>query len=939
MPRSRASTRASPATSRCSSPISSTRHSRSRRPDAGPSAAAPTGAHDMYFDEFKHQLPDIDPAETDDWMASLDQVVDQEGEMRARFLIYKLLKRARQLQIGLPPLTQTRYINTISPEQEPYFPGDEVLERRIRRLIRWNAVAMVLRANNRFAGIGGHLATYASAATLYEVGFNHFFQGKDAERSGDQVFYQGHAAPGIYARAFLEGRLSVEQLDNFRRETGPGPGLSSYPHPRLMPEFWEFPTVSMGLGPISAVYQARYNRYLQNRGLADTSASRVWAFLGDGETDEPESLGALHVAAREGLDNLTFVVNCNLQRLDGPVRGNGKIIQELEAVFRGSGWNVIKVIWAREWDDLLARDVDGALVEKMNNTLDGEFQKYSVAGGAYIREHFFGPDPRLRKLVDHLSDDDLAKLRRGGHDYRKVYAAYKAAVESKGAPTVILAKTVKGWTLGSGVEARNITHQAKKLNEAELKIFRDRIQLPIPDAKLKDAPYYHPGPDSEEVQYLRERRKALGGFVPRRIVRKAPLPKPAATVDQEFAAGSDTAVSTTMVFTRILRNLIRDKELGPRIVPIIPDEARTFGMDPLFKEVGIYAALGQRYEPVDSDLVLSYREAVDGQVLEEGITEAGSVASFQAAATSYASHAFPMIPFYIFYSMFGFQRTGDQIWELADARGRGFLMGATAGRTTLTGEGLQHDDGHSHILASTIPNLRQYDPAFAYELAAVVRDGIERMYHDGQDVFYYVTLYNENYAQPKKPADVDDGIIRGIYRFASAPDLGPKAHRARLVGSGSILQQVIAARDLLAEQVGIAAEVYSAPSFPLLRRDALEAERINRLDPKATPRVPYVASVLGPDGGPIVAATDWMKALPDMVARWLPPYYVSLGTDGFGRSDTREALRSLFEIDAPHIAAAALSELARCGAMPADKVAKTMATLDVDPAKVDPAAI
>jgi len=893
----------------------------------------------MTFDEFKHQLPDIDEAETREWLESFDQLVAQEGESRARFLVYKLLKRARQLHVGLPPLTQTRYINTISPEQEPFFPGDEQIEHRIRRIIRWNAVAMVLRANTRFAGIGGHLATYASAASLYEVGFNHFFRGKDGDSAGDQIFYQGHAAPGMYARAFLEGRLSEDQLDHFRRETVPGQGLSSYPHPRLMPDFWEFPTVSMGLGPISAIYQARYNRYLQNRGLLDTANSRVWAFLGDGETDEPESLGALHVAAREGLDNLTFVVNCNLQRLDGPVRGNGKIIQELEAVFRGSGWNVIKVVWAREWDGLLARDVDGVLVEQMNNTLDGEFQKFSVAGGAYIREHFFGPDPRLRKLVDHLSDDDLAKLRRGGHDYRKVYAAYKAATESIGAPTVILAHTVKGWTLGAGVEARNITHQAKKLSEAELRIFRDRLELPIPDGKLKDAPYYHPGPDSEEVQYLRERRKALGGMLPKRIVRAKPLPKPAATIDAEFAAGSDTAVSTTMVFTRILRNLIRDKELGPRIVPIIPDEARTFGMDPLFKEVGIYAQLGQRYEPVDSDLVLSYREARDGQVLEEGITEAGSMASLQAAATSYASHGFPVIPFYIFYSMFGFQRTGDQIWALADARGRGFMMGATAGRTTLAGEGLQHDDGHSHVLAQTVPNVRAYDPAFAYELAAVIRDGIERMYHLGEDVFYYVSLYNENYAQPRKAEGIDEGIIRGIYRFAEAPDLGPKAQRARLVGSGAILQQVIAARDLLADKAGIAAEIYSAPSFPLLRRDGLEAERWNRLHPEERPRVPYVSTVLGPDGGPIVAATDWMKAVPDMVARWLPPYYVPLGTDGFGRSDTREALRSLFEIDPPHIAAAALAELGRCGAMAPGKVAKAMLTLGIDAAKLDPTAL
>jgi pyruvate dehydrogenase E1 component len=891
----------------------------------------------MYFDEFKHQLPDIDPNETEDWLTSLDQVVADEGEARARFIIYKLLKRARQLQVGLPPLTQTRYINTISPEQEPPFPGDEEMERRIRRLIRWNAVAMVLRANNSFSGIGGHLATYASAATLYEVGFNHFFRGKDAGGSGDQIFYQGHAAPGIYARAFLEGRLSVDQLDHFRRETG-GNGLSSYPHPRLMPDFWEYPTVSMGLGPISAIYQARFNRYLDNRGLLDTSNSRVWAFLGDGETDEPESLGALHVASREGLDNLTFVVNCNLQRLDGPVRGNGKIIQELESAFRGAGWNVIKVIWGREWDELLARDVDGLLVQKMNETLDGEFQKFSVAGGAYIREHFFGPDPRLGKLVEHLSDDDLSKLRRGGHDYRKVYAAYKAATEHTGAPTVILAHTVKGWTLGPGVEARNITHQAKKLNEAELRIFRDRLELPIPDETLKEAPYYHPGADSEEIAYLLERRRALGGPLPHRTVRAKPLPAPVPAVDAEFAAGSTTPVSTTMVFARILRNLIRDPELGPRIVPIIPDEARTFGMDPLFKEVGIYSALGQRYEPVDSDLVLSYREATDGQVLEEGITESGSMASFQAAGTSYATHGLAAIPFYIFYSMFGFQRTGDQMWAFGDARGRGFLMGATAGRTTLTGEGLQHDDGHTHILASTVPNVRAYDPAFAYELAAVVRDGIERMYGaKPEDVFYYITIYNENYAQAPKPAVTDEDVLRGIYRFAEAPELGRDAHPARLVGSGSILQQVLAARDLLAERFGVAAEVYSAPSFPLLRRDALETERWNRLHPDTkTPRVPYVSTILPPDGGPIVAATDWMKALPDMVSRWLPPHYLALGTDGFGRSGTREDLRRWFEIDPPHIAAATLVALVRCGAMPVEKAAKAIRELDIDPDKIDP---
>jgi pyruvate dehydrogenase E1 component len=746
----------------------------------------------------------------------------------------------------------------------------------------------------------------------------------------------------MYARAFLEGRLSEDQLDHFRRESVPGEGLSSYPHPRLMPDFWEFPTVSMGLGPISAVYQARFNRYLANRGLADTSQSRVWAFLGDGETDEPESLGALSIASREGLDNLTFVVNCNLQRLDGPVRGNGKIIQELESIFRGAGWNVIKVIWAREWDDLLARDTDGVLVNRMNETLDGEFQKFSVSGGAYIREHFFGPDPRLGKLVEHLTDDELAKLRRGGHDYRKVYAAYKAATEFSAGPTAILVHTIKGWTLGPGVEARNITHQAKKLSEQELRIFRDRLELPIPDAKLKEAPYYHPGPKSEEVEYLRERRRQLGGSLPKRVVRAKLFSAVAPTVDAEFAAGSPTPVSTTMVFARLLRNLIRDAELGPRIVPIIPDEARTFGLDPLFKEVGIYAALGQRYEPVDSELLLSYREATNGQVLEEGITESGSMASFQAAGTSYATNGLAMIPFYIFYSMFGFQRTGDQTWAFGDARGRGFMLGATAGRTTLTGEGLQHDDGHSHLLASTIPNIRAYDPAYAYELAAVIREGIERMYVRGEDVYYYVTLYNENYAMAPKPDGVDEGIIRGIYRFAGPPESiadDPKAQRVRLVGSGAILQQVLAAQALLAEKFGVAAEVYSAPSFQQLRRDALEVERWNRLHPAEPPRVPYVSQVLGPDGGPLVIATDWLKAVPDLVARWLPRDYVSLGTEGFGRSDTRENLRALFEIDPPAIAAAVLAQLARCGRLTTKRAASAILALGIDPDKLDPMAL
>ena len=916
-------------------------------------------APSMYFDEFKHQLPDIDPVETQEWLDSLDQIHSQEGDERARFLLYKLLKRARQLHVGLPPLTQTRYINTISPEQEPFFPGDEQLERRIRRLIRWNAVAMVLRANNRAPGIGGHLATYASAATLYEVGFNHFFRGKDDGASGDQIFFQGHAAPGIYARAFLEGRLTEENLDHFRQEALSGVGLPSYPHPRTLPDFWEFPTVSMGLGPIAAIYQARLNRYLANRGLADTSASRVWAFLGDGEMDEPESITALSLAAREGLDNLTFVINCNLQRLDGPVRGDGKIIQELEGLFRGAGWNVLKVIWGREWDDLLARDVEGVLVNKMNDTVDGEFQKYAVAGGAYIREHFFGSDPRLLRLVKYLSDDDLARLRRGGHDYRKVYAAYRAATEFRGGPSVVLAQTIKGYALGPGVEARNITHQAKKLSEAELRVFRDRLELPIPDDQLHDAPYYHPGPDSQEVRYMLERRRALGGPVPRRVVKAAPLPPPRAEVDAEFASGSEMAVSTTMAFGRLLRNLIRDPQIGRRIVPIVPDEARTFGLDPLFKEVGIYASGGQRYEPVDSDLVLSYREAVDGQVLEEGITEAGAVASLQAAATAYATHGEPLIPFYIFYSMFGFQRTGDQFWALADVRGRGFVMGGTAGRTTLMGEGLQHDDGHSHVLASVIPNVRAYDPAYAYELASIVREGIDRMYGHGEsrgdsrgeealaasshDVFYYITLYNENYSMPKRPADLtDEQIARGIYRLLEAPKLGKAARLAgdpvRLVGSGSILQQVVAARDLLAER-GIAAEVYSATSFQQLRVDGLAADRWNRLNPGQPPRVAHVAQVLPPDRGQIVIATDWIRAYPDLVAPWLPASRIVLGTDGFGRSDTREALRRLFAIDAPHIAAAALVGLAREGRIPVSDAEATIRELGVDASDPDPMAL
>ncbi len=886
------------------------------------------------FDQFKRQLPDIDPAETREWLDSLEELVQVAGPERARFILFRLLKKARQLQVGLPTLTQTRYINTISPEQEPYFPGDEEMEHRVRRMIRWNALAMVLRANTRFEGIGGHLSTYASAASLYEVGFNHFFRGSD-ETPGDQIFFQGHAAPGIYARAFLEGRLTEENLDHFRRESlTPGVGLSSYPHPRLMPGFWQFPTVSMGLGPMAAVYQARFNRYLAARGMTDTSAARVWGFLGDGEMDEPESIGALSLAAREGLDNLTFVINCNLQRLDGPVRGNGKIIQELEATFRGAGWNVIKVIWAREWDDLLARDKDGVLLNKMNEELDGDYQRLAIADGAYIREHFFGPDPRLRALVEHMSDEDLRKLRRGGHDYRKVYAAYAAAVAHTGAPTVILAKTVKGWALGPGIEGRNVTHQAKKLTADELKVFRDRLELPIPDDKLKDAPYYHPGPDAPEIQYMLERRAALGGVVPKRTYTAKPLPAAKADAFTDFFAGSDRPASTTSAFSRLIRNLVRDPEIGRRVVPIIPDEARTFGMDPLFKEVGIYNPLGQQYTPVDAELLLSYIEKKDGQLLEEGITEAGSMSSFQAAGTSYATWSEPVVPFYTFYSMFGLQRTGDQVWAFGDARGRGFMMGATAGRTTLTGEGLQHDDGHSHVLASTIPNILAYDPGFAYELAVIVREGMDRMYGErGEDVFYYITLYNENWVQPPKGDGVEEGVLRGLYRFREATG---GSRRVQLLASGPTLQQALRAQEMLAEQFDVAADVWSATSFQQLRNEALDVERWNRLHPDAEQRVPYVRSCLDPTDGPIVAATDYMKAVPDMVARWIDRPYTALGTDGFGRSDTREALRIHFEVNAEHIAYAALHGLCLDGKSTPDELKRAIAELGIDPERVNP---
>ena len=885
---------------------------------------------------FKRQLPDSDPTETREWLEALDGVVEAQGRERADFLMRRVLKRARQLSVGLPGLVQSRYINTISPEQEPAFPGNEDMELRIRRIIRWNAAAMVVRANGKFAGLGGHLSTYASAASLYEVGFNHFFRGKDDGGSGDQIFYQGHAAPGIYSRAFLEGRLSEAQIEHFRRETVPGQGLSSYPHPRLMPDFWEFPTVSMGLGPIGAIYQARYNRYLEARGLAKTGNSRVWAFLGDGETDEPEATGALTIAAREGLDNLTFVINCNLQRLDGPVRGNGKVIQELEAVFTGAGWNVIKVVWAREWDALLATDLEGALVERMNETVDGDWQKYVTESGGYVREHFFGTDPRLLKMVEHLSDEDIRHLRRGGHDYRKVYAAYAAAVAHKGQPTVILAKTVKGWTLGIGAEGRNMTHQKKKLDHEELKKFRDRLELPIPDKKIPEAPLFHPGPNSPEVEYMLERRRALGGCLPKRVVRTKPLPPPGPKVFTEFDGGTGEAqaVSTTMVFGKLLRNLIRDPNYGKRIVPIIPDEARTFGMEVLFREVGIYQPFGQKYEPVDSKLVLSYTEKPDGQLLEEGITEAGSMASFMAAGTSYATHGSTTIPFYIFYSMFGFQRTMDQIWAFGDARGRGFLLGATAGRTTLNGEGLQHEDGHSQLLASAVPNCVAYDPSFAYELAVVVKDGLRRMYEQNEDIFYYIALYNQDYSMPPKPEGVDEGILKGLYRYRASESKSKV--KAQLFGSGPLMLQALRAQEMLGEKWDVSADVWSVTSAQQLRNDALSVERWNRLHPTQTPRVAYVTQALKGAEGPVVVTSDWMKSVNDMPARWIPNRFVALGTDGYGRSDTREALRRHFETDAEHMVVATLHALMLDGKVKADIVEKAIRDYGLQPDHVDP---
>ncbi len=909
-------------------------------------------------DGLPTQLPDIDPDETREWMESFDDVVRTHGRTRARYVMLRLLERAREQHVGVPGLRSTDYINTIPPEGEPWFPGDEYVERRIRAYIRWNAAIMVSRANRPGLGVGGHIATYASAASLYEVGFNHFFRGKDHGESGDQVFFQGHAAPGIYARAFLEGRLTEQQLNGFRQELShPGGGLPSYPHPRLMPDFWEFPTVSMGLSAINAVYQARFNRYLLARQLKDTSRSHVWAFLGDGETDEPEVRGALALAAREELDNLTFVINCNLQRLDGPVRGNGKIIQELEASFRGAGWNVIKVIWGRDWDPLLAKDTDGVLVNKMNTTPDGQFQTYAVESGAYTRENFFGGDPRLRAMVEHLSDDEIRNLSRGGHDYRKVYAAFKAATEHVGQPTVILAHTIKGWTLGPDFEARNATHQMKKLTVAELKEFRDRLYLEIPDAALEAElpPYYHPGEKSDEIQYMRERRAALGGYLPRRVVRARPLALPGDSVYEELRRGSGKqAVATTMAFVRLLKDLMKDTEIGDRFAPVIPDEARTFGMDSLFPTAKIYDPHGQTYEAVDRNLLLSYKESSSGQILHEGISEAGAMASTTAAGTAYATHGTHMIPVYIFYSMFGFQRTGDQMWSLGDQLGRGFLLGATAGRTTLTGEGLQHNDGHSVLLASVSPACVSYDAAWAYELAVIVKDALRRMYGstaehpDGEDIFYYLTVYNEPYVQPAEPADYDGGraalerdILHGLYRYAGPQQLSAAAAptsasttgehpEAQILASGVAVRWALDAQRLLAEDWGVRAGVWSATSWTELRREALRCEEWNMLQPEGEHQVPYVTRALDGHPGPVVAVSDWIRAVPDQIARWVPAAYTSLGTDGWGFSDTRPAARRFFHVDAESITVSVLTQLARLGEVKPEAVAQAIAKYHLD---------
>jgi len=883
------------------------------------------------------EIPDIDQQETQEWLDALDAVLEREGATRAHFLLEKMTEKARRSGVHLPFSANTAYLNTIPVGQEDRIPGDLAMERRIRAFIRWNAIATVMQANKQSPGVGGHIATFQSAATLYDVGFNHFFRAPTAEHGGDLLYIQGHSSPGIYARAFLEGRITEEQLLNFRQEVD-GKGLSSYPHPWLMPDFWQFPTVSMGLGPLTAIYQARFMKYLEDRGVCHTEGRKVWVFLGDGETDEPEAMGAISLAAREKLDNLIFVVNCNLQRLDGPVRGNGKIIQELEADFRGSGWNVIKVVWGRHWDPLLAMDKHGLLRKRMEECVDGDYQNYKSKDGAYVRQHFFGKYPELLEMVANMSDEDIWRLNRGGHDPLKVYAAYSAAMQHKGQPTVILAKTVKGYGMGESGEGMNITHQAKKMSDAALKAFRDRFNIPIPDDKIADVPFYKPAENSPEMQYLRERRRALGGYLPARRKSAEALAIPDLSAFESQLAGSgDREISTTMAFVRVLSTLLKDKAIGKLIVPIIPDEARTFGMEGLFRQLGIYSSVGQLYEPEDADQVMYYKEDKRGQIIEEGINEAGAFASWLAAGTSYSNHCHAMIPFYTFYSMFGFQRIGDLAWAAGDARARGFLMGGTAGRTTLNGEGLQHEDGHSHILASTIPNCVTYDPTYGYELAVIIQDGMRRMYKDQESVYYYITIMNENYVHPPMPKGAEEGILKGMYLLKrGAPK---KKMKVQLLGSGTILREVIAAADLLEADFGVSTDIWSVTSFNELRREGLDVQRWNRLHPEHTQRSTYVEKCLKEGSGPVIASTDYIKTYADQIRAFVPRHYVTLGTDGFGRSDSRENLRRFFEVDRYHVTVAALKALADEGVIPAAKVAEAIAKYGIDPNKPNPVTV
>jgi pyruvate dehydrogenase E1 component len=877
---------------------------------------------------------DMDPIETREWLDALDEVAKHSSPERAAFLLAELTKHAKERRLNLPPAITTPFSNSIAPSEEKMMPGDLFMERRIRSLVRWNALAMVMRANDNDEGLGGHISSFSSSATLYDVGFNHFFRGTEGGHPGDLVFYQGHSAPGMYARSYLEGRLDEGKLDKFRREVD-GDGLSSYPHPWLMPDYWQFPTVSMGLGPIQAIYQAHVMKYQQSRGLVDHRDRNIWCFMGDGESDEPESLGAISLAGREKLGNLHFVINCNLQRLDGPVRGNGKIIQELEGVFRGAGWHVIKVIWGRKWDPLLERDQTGLLQKRMDEVCDGELQNYKYNGGAYTREHFFGKYPELLELVADLSDEDIMYLNRGGHDPYKVYAAYAAASQEQVRPTVILAMTVKGYGTGESGEANNETHSLKKLDMDSLKAFRDRFAIPISDAELKHVPYYRPAPDSPELRYMHQRREALGGAIParRQQVELLTVP-PLSAFGSQLKSSGKRAVSTTMAFVRMLSTLVKDKDIGERVVPIVPDEARTFGMEGMFRQLGIYSSVGQRYTPHDSGQIMFYKEDIKGQILEEGINEAGAFSAWLAAATSYSTSAYPMVPFYIFYSMFGFQRIGDLAWAAGDSQARGFLIGATAGRTTLNGEGLQHQDGHSHLLAATIPNCVSYDPAYAYELAVIVQDGLRRMFQEGENRFYYITTMNENYVQPDMPSGVEDGIIQGMYPLRRAPD--GKGPRIQLMGSGTILLEVEAAAHILEKDYQVAADIWSLTSVNQLQREGKAALRWNMLHPEEEARVPYITAQLQGRAGPVVVATDYMKAYTDQLREFVPGRYVTLGTDGFGRSDTREKLRQFFEVSREYIVIAALTALAEEGQFERSQVSQAMRSLGISADKIDP---